>query len=157
MVSFTRQYQEFSVLFVRPKGHDSQSCWRDWYAIVLGFSSKPNRSCYLGLDREYWSYYRMSQKNMSISQSILLQSQQNWTFFILPLHIPHSYDVLKYLLTTTKQLASHTSIQFCTYIYSIKTNLSNISTRYEQETTLTFFGTLYLVLPSSAPAPAKLS
>ena len=63
---------------------------------------------------------------MSISQSILLQSQQNWTFFILPLHIPHSYDVLKYLLTTTKQLASHTSIQFCTsmvfllYTFSIK-------------------------------------
>ena len=41
---------------------------------------------------------------MSISQSILLQSQQNWTFFILPLHIPHSYDVLKYLLRKfTKQ------------------------------------------------------
>ena len=30
----------------------------------------------------------------------MLQSQQNWTFFIIPLHTPQSYDVSKNILTT---------------------------------------------------------
>ena len=43
------------------------------------------------------------------------------------------------------------------HIYSIKTNFSNVLTRYEQETTPTFFlNTLYLVLPSSVPVPVPV-
>ena len=54
--------------------------------------------------------------NMSISHSMLLQSRQNWTYFFLSLYTPQLYDVSKYTLTTTKQLASLISIQFYTLL-----------------------------------------
>ena len=71
--------------------------------------------------------YRVSKKrvrvlhNTSISQSILLQSQQNWTIFLLTLH-PYSSIIWCIKVysnnSQTTQLASHTSNSFAFVILS---------------------------------------
>ena len=138
--------------------------------------------------------------NMSISQSILHQSELYWTFFLLPLHTPQLllhfspgvnrsdhkkpliylnifsgskvktrvFNVTLRLLLLLRMLTKSDTLpilidacflrilgnfypiwiildnfqqskQWEFHRHSIKTNLSNISQRYEQEETLTFF------------------